>query len=185
VRQHVDARERGELFPASELRARQMADDGFVRETVRSVRAIDQEIGEPASGPVAKLAVPGSVGGDHDLVHDFGKLIAGDIDDDALGLNPGMALAVEPADTVDVLGAGESIFAQVVAQQKAHGAANASRKGGDNEANLGVHLGRVSGADGAAEARGENAQGGDVLKLVHKTRHSIVTGGLRKGQVVR
>jgi hypothetical protein len=24
-----------------------------------------------------------------------------------------------------------------------------------------------------------------VLKLVHKTRHSIVTGGLRKGQVVR
>ena len=92
-----------------------MAGDGFVGETVWSVRAVDQEIGGTAAGTSAELAMPRGVACDHHFVRDFGELIAGDIDDDALGLDPRVTLTIVAAYSVDVLGAGESIGAQVMA----------------------------------------------------------------------
>jgi hypothetical protein len=41
---------------------------------------------------------------------------------------------------------------------------------GDDEADLGIDLGRIRGADGAAEARGEDAQASDLWRLIHKAR---------------
>src|ERR1035441_6218652 len=159
-----------------------MAGDGCVSEAVRAVKAIDQEIGESASGVVAELAVPGGVERDHDFVHDFGKLIAGDIDDDALGFDPGVTLAVEVADSVDVLGLGKAIFAQIVAQQKADLAAGTFGKGGDDEADFRIDLGWVGGANGGTESRGESPQGRDLMRLAHEGRNSIVTGGCGEGK---
>ena len=57
-----------------------MANDGFVGEAVRSVRAVDQEIGGPASRTIAELAVPGGIASDDHFVRHFGELIAGEID---------------------------------------------------------------------------------------------------------
>ena len=102
-----------------ELCGRQMAGDGAVGEAVRTAVAIDEEIGGPASRLVAEIPVPGGIEGDDDLVDDFGELIAGDIDNDAVGFDPGVTLAVEAADSVDVFRAGEPVLAKEMAQQKA------------------------------------------------------------------
>jgi hypothetical protein len=160
---------RAELFPAK-LRWWQMAGDRFVGEAVRSVRAVDQKIGGTAPWAIAELPVPRSIASDHHFVRHFGKLISGDIDDDAAGFDLGVALAVEAADSVHILGGGKSVFAQIMAQQKADRTANVFRETGDDEADLGVDLGRIRGADGAPKAFGEGAQSSDLWRLVHKAR---------------